>query len=277
MQWLSLSSPFNLQLSLECGQFFQWYPNEKGYIIQTGQKIFYLQQKNHTLQLKAIAGSVDEEFLCHFLRLDDDLSEIFNDWKQDPFVTSLFNRYQGLRLFRQDPWECLVSFVCSSASNIPRITSNLQTLSQNFGTEIRKDGQIYHILPTLDQLRRAPLEELYASGIGFRARYLYQITRILSEDKPVEALCNLSYDHSRFYLTQLPGIGDKIAECILLFSLGHLEAFPADTWIKKVLNRFYRSSPGTSSEKISAWAKERFGRNAGYAQQYLYHYARQQL
>ena len=274
MKQMLLNTPFSLRLTLESGQFFQWKEKKGYYRIRSRDTLFDLCQDGDTLYYDGIAGSVTPEYLSRFFRLDDPLDRIFSTWSDDPVLRSAYGRYRGLRLIRQDPWECLICFVCSMASNIPRITGNIATLSERFGTAYRRNGEMHHRLPTPEQLAQASLDELYGAGVGFRAKYLHAIASQVADGFSLHELSGMSYPDAKNALTRFHGIGDKVADCILLFSLDHLEAFPTDTWILKQLHRYYFESSIKSPAKLSALARERFGAYAGYAQQYLFHYAR---
>lgn len=275
MNAITLDKPLNLTCSLESGQFFQWQRYDSGYVLQSGLRIFYLEQQENTLRYKPISGDIDEAFLRSFFRMDEDLSAIFHPWRNDPLLMETFRRFEGLRVFRQDPWECLVSFLCSAASNIPRITANVRTLSDRFGGSHVHNGQRWSALPTPDQLADVRLHELYEAGIGFRAKYLRKIVDRVLNGFHLKALRSLPYHTAKRELMTLPGIGDKIADCVLLFSLGKSEAFPTDTWMRKVLLTHYFPNESATSRLLPRLARERFGEYAGYAQQYLYHWARQ--
>lgn len=274
MKCLHLSVPFHLEHTLECGQFFQWRKENGGYLIKTGDKIFRIWHNRETLRYEVITGQVTLDFLTNFFRLDDPLDEIFAHWSDDDLLQEAYQKYRGLRIIRQDPWECLVSFVCSMASNIPRITGNIETLSRRFGDFVQVNGEKHYLLPGPAELEKASLDELYDAGIGFRAKYLHRIAPIISNGLSLEQLCSRSYQEAKASLLSFYGIGDKVADCILLFSLEHLSAFPTDTWIMKILQNHYFDHTTKSATKLAALARNHFGEYAGYAQQYLFHYAR---
>jgi len=274
MEFLQLSVPFSLENTIECGQFFQWTQVQHGYLIKSVDKIFSISQTDKTLHYEVISGQVTPDFLNYFFRLDDPLDEIFSKWSDDNFLQEAYQQYRGLRIIRQDPWECLVSFVCSMASNIPRITGNIATLSRQFGKSVFVNGDQHFLLPSPGQFQKASLDDLYDAGIGFRAKYLHRIAPIVSNGLSLEQLRLRSYEEAKASLLSFYGIGDKVADCILLFSLDHLSAFPTDTWILKILRQRYFVNSVKSPTKLASLARERFGDYAGYAQQYLFHYAR---
>ncbi len=274
MNTIILDKPLNLTCSLESGQFFQWQRYEPGYVLQSGEKIFYLEQQGNTLKYESITGDIDAVFLRFFFRMEDDLFAIFHPWRHDSLVMNAYSQCEGLRLLQQDPWDCLVSFLCSAASNIPRITTNIRTLSKRYGTCYNQNGRRWSALPTPEQLADVQLQELYDAGLGFRAKYLRKIVDRVRNGFHLETLSALSYPEAKAELMTLPGVGDKIADCVLLFSLGKTEAFPTDTWIRKILLTHYFPNQTPTSRHLPRLARERFGKHAGYAQQYLYHWAR---
>ena len=275
MKSLPLTQPFSLHETLVSGQFFQWQPYRDGYLLQTGGKVFFLFQQDNTLHYEGINTEISPEFLNHFFRLDEDIDQVFKQWNYDPFLTEIYQQYRGLRLLRQDPWECTLGFLLSMASNIPRITGNILTIQQKYGRSVRYQDTRIYLTPPPDQLSHLTVEALYELGIGFRAKYLHQLLRTLQTDPGViENLRPLTYPEAKVELTGFYGIGDKVADCVLLFSLDQTEAFPTDTWIIKVLHQHYFSPQIRNPSALAALARKRFGKYAGYAQQYLFHYAR---
>jgi len=274
MNKITLNVDFNLHHSISCGQYFQWMPEYNGYIIQTDGKIIYIEQQNNALDYEVIHGRADEVFLRKFFRLDDNLPGIFNHWKDDPILNRSYKLYKGLHLLRQEPWECLVSFLCSAASNIPRITQNIRALSERYGTRVKSGKHTFFLLPDTEQLAKTSRQDLYEAGLGFRAKYLWKTTMMIREGFTLGDLTRFEYIESKSRLKQLPGVGDKIADCVLLFSMDFLESFPTDTWIVQLLQEHYFPDGPKNPIRLASLAREKFGQYAGYAQQYLYHYAR---
>ncbi|MFH0897446.1 MAG: hypothetical protein V1850_05310, partial [Candidatus Bathyarchaeota archaeon] len=193
----------------------------------------------------------------------------------------------GLRITRQDPWECIVSYICATFSNISRIKGMILNLSRKFGREIAYDGLTFYTFPSRESLVKATLSDLSNCGLGYRAKYVQSASEIIKNLKlNIEDLKRLTYSEAKRELLMLPGIGPKVADCILLFSLDRLEAFPVDVWIRKILSKHYSqhfadSRPLTREglttgryEQISAFGRAYFGEYAGYAQEYLFHYYR---
>ncbi len=187
--------------------------------------------------------------------------------------------YPGLRILRQEPWECLVSFICSANSNIPRISTNVEDMSKSFGRLLEFDGHGRNTFPSADALADAGEQALRDLGLGFRAKYVAAAAkRIAQGEIDLYSLREASYDDALESLISLAGIGDKVGNCILLFSMDKLEAFPVDVWIDRALREWY---PEVAEKKLSRkamrpWAQEYYGAYAGYANQYLFHRRRLQ-
>ena len=260
---------FNLKYTLECGQFFRFKESDGHYYVNTKDKFFKIKQEGDTLYYK---GNIDEKFLIHFFRLDEDYKKIISNISKDKFIRLAVKKYPGLRLIRQDPYECTISYICSSASNIPKIQKNIALLSEHFGKEMNHDGICTHAFPKPGCIN--DLSKIKASSTGFRARYIYEANKMLTS-KFLKKLEKLPYDGAKKELVTIPGIGDKVADCILLFSLDHEEAFPVDVWIKRIIEQLYFDNQEVPVKKIREFAKEHFKENAGYAQQFLYYFARE--
>jgi len=227
------------------------------------------------------SGSTVEPLLRDYLRLGDDLDTIYRSVNRDDRIGEAVARYRGLRLLRQDPWECLVAFICSANSNIPRISGNVEDMARHFGGPIECGGDVRHAFPGPEELADAGETRLRELGLGFHAKYVAAVADIVSNgDVDLFALREASYEDALCTLTQLPGVGDKVANCVLLFSLDKLEAFPVDVWIHRALEEWYPVHK-TRDKKASRidmrlWAQDYFGTYAGYANQYLFHRRRLQ-
>ncbi len=220
-----------------------------------------------------------------FFRLDDDYEEILRDISRDGQVRRGVRKYRGLRLLRQDPFQCYISFIVSSNSNIPNIRTRLERLCKKFGkrVRIRQDG--FHVFPSPRRLAGASQAELLECGLGYRAGFVKAASeKVLEKQIDLEDLGKSGYREARDALTAVPGIGGKVADCIMLFSLEKLDAFPLDTWILRALNTYYseKFSPGGTSltakryEAIRGEVVGHFGRHCGYSQQFLFKMIRDQ-
>lgn len=283
---MRLGVAFDLDFSLCCGQVFRWKKIDGWWYGVVGDKVIKIRQCGSELEFEG----ADETFVRHYFRLDDDLAQIAQCVDRDPFIHLALRQYSGLRLVRQEPWNCLVGFICSIQKNIPAIEQMLLQLSIRFGEKRVFDGKTFHLFPTVERLALASESSLRECSLGFRAKYVKATAKKILDDKvDLNSLKQLPYVEARDRLLEFMGVGLKVADCVLLFSLDKTEAFPVDVWVKRVvLNHYSSKLPEglverlqsrqtlTNSEylKIGDFARSYFGRYAGYAQEYLYHYER---
>lgn len=209
---------------------------------------------------KALRGVVET-----YLRAGDNIRDIQSALSKDRLLARGMERLRGLRIVKMDEWECLVSYVLATYANIPRITRMIDAISCRYGDEIACG---VHAFPSRPQLSEARENDLRRLGLGYRASYVKELCETVDEGE-LDRMKSLSYDDLRSELLGLPGVGNKVADCVSLFGFGRLEAFPVDVWIKKALLRLY-SREGTY-RALREFAQERFGRYAGYAQEYLFY------
>ncbi len=317
---------FDLVHTLECGQIFRVRKIDDWYYINTRDKFFKVRQKGYeSVIVRGEAPKqsylefhgVRKDFLIHFFSLDEPLEQILAEINKDKHINAAISRYYGLRLIRQDPWECLISFICSPASNIGKIKSTIEKLSEHFGIRLALDGVESYAFPEPGRINN--YAKVKKSSAGFRTRYIIEANRnpcqfditeseiaspsarndkrvplsTTKQPSPViarsesdeaisskqngmkiESLRDLPYEQAKEELKKISGVGDKVANCVLLFSLGFTEAFPVDVWIKKVIQELYFHNQIVPNRTIEDFARNYFGKYAGYAQQYLYHYRR---
>lgn len=255
---------FSLRDTLECGQFFRFTKTPDTYLVQTSDRIFSVWQKGDVLSFEG----VEKSFLIRFFRLDEDTETILREVDCDPFIHQAIQKYRGLRLIRQDPWECLLSFLFSSAKAIPHIRCLIESLCKSSGKKVAWNTHVGYGFPEPNCIPGAPqLEEVKA---GFRKAYLVETCRCIDRNQLL-ALKKQTYEEAKQRLMKLPGVGKKVADCVLLYSLDFLEAFPIDTWIKKGLQEAYFQGRKVGEKGMEEFVRDHFGRYAGYAQLYLYH------
>jgi N-glycosylase/DNA lyase len=259
--------PFSLQHTVECGQFFRFTKDSGTYLVQSSGRIFSLWQKGKTLFYEG----VDESFLIHFFRLEEELHPILRAIDRDPVIHQAIQTYRGLRLIRQDPWECLISYLCSMAKAIPHIRSIIEELCKSSGKRIQFGNYIGYEFPEALCIGSSSLLE--SIGAGFRTAYLVNASQCINRGQLIQ-MKSLPYLEAKNSLMKLSGVGKKVADCVLLYSLDFLEAFPMDTWIKKVLQIAYFGGRKAGEKKMEEFVTHRFGPLGGYAQLYLYHYWR---
>ena len=257
-------SDFSLEHTLNSGQFFLYELNEESFyeIIHSDNK-FKIKQKGNTL----IYEGINENDLVHFFSLDVDLNKLTSDFS-DKYLLIALEKYWGLRLIRQDLWQCLIGFVCSSASNIPKIKTNLRLMIKEFSD----DGTF----PKPSQLNN--LQKLKKCRTGYRAKYIYEINKMVKENPNLlEEIKKQDYKNSKELLMRFPGVASKVADCVCLFALNHKEAFPIDTWVKQIIERLYLKKETKNFKEIENFVNKYFKRHKGIKQQYLFHYARHNL
>jgi len=261
---------FSLQPTLECGQFFRFTKVLDTYLIQSSNKIFSVRQAGEFLFYEG----VEEPFVVHFFRLDEDLDFIYKSIDRDPAIHQAIAEYRGLRMIRQDPWECLISFLCSSAKAISQIRSMIEVLCKSSGKKISWGNHVGYGFPD-PRCMESPLQ-LEPVKAGFRTKYLVKASQCVDRSDLL-SLRSLPYKEARKRLMSLSGVGRKVADCTLLYSLDFLEAFPMDTWIKKGLREVYFKGRNAGERAMEEFVSDHFGRYAGYAQLYLFQFWRHHL
>tara|TARA_B100001013_G_scaffold150982_1_gene89678 strand:- start:251 stop:1081 length:831 start_codon:yes stop_codon:yes gene_type:complete len=258
---------FDLSSTIHSGQVFRFDELNGAFFLRFRDRIVRLKQNGSQLEYEGCTA----RFIRDRFDLDRDLRPMRAALSRDPHLEEAIKLYPGLRIMKQDPWECLVSFICSAASNIPRIKKNIDGLCRLYGHPISLNGFQSYSFPEPGTL--VGEQKMRDAGLGYRARYLAALNDAIDESE-LDSLHRLPYQEAKAKLVELPGIGEKIADCVLLFSLGFTEAFPVDVWIKRVMQEYYFSGNSVPDREIRQLAAERFGRHPGYAQQYLYHYVR---
>ncbi len=209
--------------------------------------------------------------LSKLFRLEDNMDNIYGKISTDAFMKSSVEKYRGMRLTHNDPWITTLVFIISQFNNIKRIRRIVKTLMEKYGDAIYDgDKVVGKAFPRMETLSRLSVKELMACGAGFRADYIREASRYCSENLDLYRLGSKDYDTIKSELMQVRGIGDKVADCIALMGYGKLEAFPIDTWVKRVVERVYFKGKKKSIKEIHTFAEDRWGGLAGYAQQYLY-------
>lgn len=278
--------PFNLDVTLCCGQVFRWEKKGDWWYGIVRDQAFKIRQVNAELEF----ANADEKFITNYFGLNDDLQKIRAKIGKDKHIRKALREFWGLRVVRQDPWECLISYICATYKNIPAIRHMLLSLSSKFGEKTTLDSMKFFKFPTPERLATATANDLLECGLGYRAKYVQDTSnRIFENDFEFESLRQLPYEQAKKQICNFAGVGPKVADCVLLFSLGKTEAFPVDRWIERViLNHYIDHLPPETAQKLkqragltnsdyaalNAFGRWYFGEYAGYAQEYLYHYER---
>lgn len=279
----SLHQSFDPVVSINSGQVFLWEKRGDSWYGIHGEHIVRLTRVDGHVEF--VAFPEDRSCDQRMFRLDDDARSIFGEISRDSFVRRLVKTYPGLRLMRQEPHQCLFSFVCASNTNIPMIRRMLYNMTRKFGRPARVDGMEFFAFPSAADINKAGIDELRACGLGYRTKAIKAAAGAIATGQlDFDMLKNATYEEAKKELLQVYGVGNKIADCVLLFSLEKLDAFPIDVWIARALADHYKwlhekkfrdKITPRQYEQLSDSAREYFGRYAGYAQQYLYYHMRQ--
>ena len=267
-----LDIKISLHETINSGQIFLWENYGNDWFVLDGNDIIMGKQT----PFEVITFS---KIAKNFFREDDNYEKILKDITKDKIVKKATNRYPGLRITRQDPFQCCISFIVSSNSNIPNIRMRLQKLCRKFGKKVRFQKRDFVLFPEPKRLARATLQELKECKLGYRSKYVLDTSQaIASGEVDLDELKKMKYEQAREVLLKLPGIGDKVADCVMLFSLEKLDSFPLDTWMLKILQKYYSNNICIDKKSISKKryedihqnVLEHFGKYAGYSQQFLY-------
>lgn len=266
-------SCFNIEEILECGQCFRFerLGDLKYKIIAMG-RVLNIEQTGCRVTLYPCSEHDYVNIWKKYFDMDRDYNEIIEKISRDDDIMKKAVAYGGgIRILNQEPYECLLSFIISQNNNIPRIKGIIERLAEKYG---RKTGDDY-LFPQLDEISMATTEELFELKMGFRAKYIRDcIDKLLSGETDLDNINDLSTDELLKMLLKIKGVGQKVADCTMLFSMGRREVFPTDVWVKRVMEHLYFNDNETNIKDIHNFAKNRWGEYAGYAQQYLFYYAR---
>ena len=273
---------FELKDIFECGQCFRWNKEtEDTYIGVVKNNVIKVQKRENRIYFKSIGEEELQSLVIEYFDLERDYEKIKQTLSNiDIHMKQSIQHGKGIRILNQDLWETIISFIISANNNIPRIKGIIERIAKAYGKEIVWEGKRYYTFPTVEELAKAKVEDLKQLGLGFRDKRVYETTNIIKEKKiDLEILKKQEYLEVRESLLTLPGVGPKVADCILLFSsLKRWEAFPIDVWVRRVMNELYIHNPDESKvkkEQIEAIANEIFGPLAGIAQQYLFYWKRE--
>jgi N-glycosylase/DNA lyase len=272
-QLAKISTPeFDLARTIDSGQAFHWHPFGEGWLGTIGgTPVQVLQQKNMLLVTKGTEVLVREYFA-----LGHPLGEIYETFPKDSDMQTALDFSRGISIMKQPVWECLATFITSSMKQVIHIRQMSLAIRKTFGRKVVHNGFDLFTYPTPECLAGVDELELRACKLGFRARNLIGAARMIAAGK-VDLQCIGSMDDADALaeLCKLPGVGEKVANCVLLFGYARLRAFPIDVWIERVLREIYfKGKRRVTTQRLKLFAQEYFGPYGGYAQQYLFHYAR---
>lgn len=270
--FLPVAPPYDLGRTLLSGQCFRWTitgPRARGIVDGT---VAVVTQGPRGLAVRWEGPRGTPALLRRHLGADEPLAAVETTLALDPVLRRLLPHTSGIALMRQDPWECLVSYVVSAFNNIPKISLSIRRLSRCFGDPIANGSYSF---PSPARLADASLARLRTCALGYRVPYVRALARLVAAaEVDLGAIARLPHTDARAALLALPGVGEKVADCVLLFAYGRGEAFPVDVWVQRAVERWYCGGRTMTPRAIRAWAQDRFGSLAGYAQQHLFAGAR---
>lgn len=277
---------FNLKYTLECGQCFRWnkiYEDDKKvtYIGVIKDRVIKISEQDDKLYVSSSNMDKLEETITEYFDLNTDYKKIENVIsKIDKNVNNAVKNSTGIRILNQDFFEMVISYIISANNNIPRISKSINEISKRYGKEIIFENDKYYLFPTLEDLLKVTEEEFKSCGVGFRARYLKNTVKAINENKiNFEYMMKLDTICAKSELMKMQGIGPKVADCILLFSLNRKEVFPIDVWVERVMSKIYfKDLKGKVSKKdIINYSNNNFKEYAGIVQQHLFFNIRENL
>jgi N-glycosylase/DNA lyase len=271
---LPVDQPLDLAATLQSGQAFRWRADGDAWSGFLGADLVALRQVDDGVEVRCLdrARSTILGRVARYLRMDDDLPAIYRRLRRDPHLAWSIEQHPGLRLLRQEPWECLIAFICSTQSNIPRISRIQEALADAMGTAATLDGVTRSAFPTPEALAGAGEERLRGLGLGYRAAFVARAAEVVATGRlRLDALAEASYQDARAALMSVHGVGEKVADCVLLFSMDRMESFPIDRWVRRAVEERYFGGRTMPLPVLASWARETFGPVAGYAQQYLFY------
>lgn len=267
---------FELPHIFDCGQCFRWNRQEDGsYIGVAYGKVIEVQKIVNNVYI--YNTSVDEfhEIWEQYFDLKRDYSVVKESLSKDPLLNQAVNFGPGIRLLNQEPFEIILSFIISSNNRIPMIKKVIDNICRNWGEKIEYKDNVFFTFPNIEALHQLSQQDFEKCSAGFRGKYLKEtIEKIYSKKFDIQYALSSQDDVCHDELKKLSGVGPKVADCIMLFSMGKYSAFPVDVWVKKAMQYFY-VAPDVSLNNIRKFGREKFGDLSGFAQQYLFYYARE--
>jgi N-glycosylase/DNA lyase len=257
--------------SINSGQVFLWQKSKENWYGIDGQNILKINQRG---KIKSISNTKTD-----FFRKNDNIENIIKSISKDKTIKKAVKEYEGLRIFNQDPFQCMISFIISSNSNIQKIKNSLEKISKKFGIKVIIQNKEFFLFPKPEKIAQASINEIKTCGVGYRAPFIKEAAKMVTSKKVnFENLKNNDYNETKRNLRLIPGIGNKVADCIMLFSLNKLDAFPLDTWMIKILEKYYSNEFQIETKTITEKQYEilhkkivdYFGPYCGYAQQFLF-------
>jgi N-glycosylase/DNA lyase len=287
------ATDFDLTKTLESGQVFHWEKIDKGFGGTIGDQAVYVEQRGNLLKGRAGASELDclkqsssgevgregktlDRIIAHYFALDHPLAQICASFPEDEPMKAARDFCRGLRIIRQPKWECLATFICSSMKQVAHIRQISHALRRRFGETLKIDHHSVYTFPSPARLAKSSERDLRECALGYRAKNLLATAHlVMNGDVDLGKWAALADVDLRARLCELPGVGAKVANCVMLFAYERLRAFPIDVWIERVLREnYFPRARKLNATRLRTFTQEHFGDHGGYAQQYLFHYAR---
>ena len=283
---------FKLKQIFECGQCFRFHKiSDTNYITVAFERVIELEEDGNDIKIYNSNKEDLENIWIDYFDLNRDYSEIKDELSKDNLLRKSVEYGSGIRILNQDPFEILISFIVSARNSIPSIMKTINKISAKWGKSIEYKGNIYNAFPTIEQIKDATLEEIQETGASFRSKYIIDtISNVYDSYKSkiegnleeiekfkkydLDYIKTLSDDECHAALNEFKGVGAKVADCIMLFSMNKYSAFPVDVWVKRAMIYFY-GAEDASLNRIRIFARNKFKELSGFAQQYLFYYARE--
>jgi len=274
MNKIILKEKLDLELSLFSGQAFRWKKKLNWYYGFIDNKFLKLRIKNNCLEYFCSDDWVTQDKVYDYFGLGIKYDEIFENF-DDELSTVAYKKLQGMKVLNQDPWECLISFIISAWSNVPKISNTIHLLCQKLGHKYILDDMVEYSFPSPIQITGLTESEMKSFGLGYRAQFVLKTSKMIEENKILLSdLYNEDYFDSLKFLLTFPGVGDKVANCVLIYSLKKYKAFPVDLWVERLLVEDYGLNKKMSLINKRKWGQNYFGKYSGIIQHYLFHYKR---
>lgn len=281
---------FNIKQILECGQCFRWERiSDTNYIVVAYRRVIEIVQEGDNVTIHNTNIDDFKNIWRNYFDLDTDYTTLKVELSKDETLKKSVEFGYGIRILNQDPFEMLISFIVSARNSIPSIMKTIKKMSEKWGDELSYKGNTYYAFPTPEQFKSATLEEIKETGASFRSKYIFDTigkvnsaeeaknSGVLSDELRIfdlDYIKSLPTDECHVALQNFMGVGAKVADCIMLFSMEKKSAFPVDVWVKRAMIHFY-VAPDVSLNKIRVFGRDKFGELSGLAQQYLFYYARE--
>ena len=263
----------DIERSCACGQSFRWKKDGDGFVAPALGRVVRVCQNDCDISIYHRKKGEEKDWLAYF-DLDRDYAAIEKRLSVDEQLSMCIGSASGIRVFAQEPFETLITFIISANNNIGRIAGIVERLCALCGEKAELDGKEYYLFPKPESIAALEESELVRIGSGYRAPYIKKSAAIIAGGYQLEKLRDMPLDIARKELLKFPGVGPKVADCVLLFGLGHTDAFPVDVWIGRAMSEIYFDGESPKKKQLEA-AIRALGSESGIVQQYIFHYARQ--